>query len=189
MEEDQSIARSGKRATDVATFYAKHEKLFRQLFLGRGLKEPALAGATKLPADARLPEDTFPAIILVGQGLRRQGIGELLRAAAAENCPEAIQDILTSLLDSIGVRTLDGVFPTPKNPRGSPVWDTTIKIYAEWVRKNQPPLKKEFLNPVAEEYYPDEWANKRDHKKLRDRVRGSVLRHLSKIATNSRRIA
>ena len=103
----------------------------------------------------------------------------LLRAAAEQNDAEAYKRILHFWLCRLGLAPPDGVLIAFQWKQGRP--NETEMIYGAWVAQGRPPLDWRHCDALAKAFYEDEFAKAKSdvklRKNLRDRVRGTILRH------------
>ena len=104
----------------------------------------------------------------------------LLRQAAEEGDREGCKRLLDYILLHLGVQLPPGVLISFRWKRGRP--NETEGIYEAWIAKGQPAVTWRVCDDLAKTFYPNEFAqakcNPNLRKKLRDRVRGTILRHL-----------
>jgi hypothetical protein len=112
----------------------------------------------------------------------------LLQDAAAEGDSEGCKRILHYFLTSLGVQLPQGVLVPFRWKRGRP--NETEGIYEAWIAKGQPAPAWRVCDDLAKTFYGDEFARAKSNpslrKRLRDRVRATILRHqLALAATKS----
>jgi hypothetical protein len=113
--------------------------------------------------------------------LNELGVGAVLRAAEADNSPEAFKRILEVLFIYLGVSTPKGVF-TPKaraGKPGRPISNESELIYSTWIEIGKPSL---FKNELAQAVYRVTFtkASGTERRKLRDKCRHAVERNLDR---------
>jgi len=103
----------------------------------------------------------------------------LLRAAAQQNDAEAYKRLLHFWLCRLGAAPPEGVLTAFQWKRGRP--NETEMIHGAWVAQRRPPLDWRHCDALAKAFYKDEFAKAKSdvklRKNLRDRVRGTILRH------------
>lgn len=103
----------------------------------------------------------------------------VLRQAAEEGDSEGCKRLLSLFLLELRVRLPKGVLIPFRWNRGRP--NETERIYEAWVAKGRPATSWRVCDDLARAFYADEFAQAKSNsslrKKLRDRVRGTILRH------------
>ena len=161
------------------SFFAQHHDLLVDLFgtlhhkPSHSLKE--LATGTLGSAS---PPSQFKAAV---NQLKQTAFSRILKTAGGENSPEAFKWILELLIHTLGVETPLGVF-TPMQKAGKPgrpISTESEKIYSWWVEMGQP---SPYKNDLAKSFYGRLFnkANGTDRRKLRDKCRQAVDRHLER---------
>jgi len=103
----------------------------------------------------------------------------LLREAAAEGDGEGCKRLLDYFIRNLAVQLPKGVLVPFRWKRGRP--NETQGIYEAWMAKGRPATTWRVCDDLARAFYWSEFVQARsDHrlrKKLRDRVRSTILRH------------
>src|SRR6266852_1846660 len=103
----------------------------------------------------------------------------LLQDAAEDGDSEGCKRILHYFLASLGVQLPKGVLVPFRWKRGRP--NETEGIYEAWIAKDRPAPTWRVCDDLAKAFYGDEFAramsNPSLRKRLRDRVRATILRH------------
>jgi hypothetical protein len=103
----------------------------------------------------------------------------LVQEAAEEGDIEGCKRILHYFLCQLGVTLPEGVLIPFRWKRGRP--NETEGIYEAWIATGRPPLTWRVCEDLAKTFYADEFAHAKSNpihrKKLRDRVRATILRH------------
>jgi hypothetical protein len=103
----------------------------------------------------------------------------LLREAAEEGDSEGCKRLLYFFLSELGVRLPKGVLIPFRGKRGRP--NKTEGIYEAWIAKGRPATTGRVCDDLAKTFYAAEFAqakaNPNLRKKLRDRVRSTIVRH------------
>jgi hypothetical protein len=117
--------------------------------------------------------------------LKQTAFSRILETAGQENSPEAFKEILELLIRSLGVETPVGVFtPRQKTGRpGRPISSESERIYSRWVEIGEP---SPFRNDLAKAYYGAMFrkASGTDRRKMRDKCRQALDRHLDRLITD-----
>jgi hypothetical protein len=174
-----------KKQLSTEGFFDRHSDLVAELFRTRfgrhSFKLRDLANRTT-PA---VPPSTNPFINAVNQ-LEKAGFSRLLNAAELEKCPEAFKNILKLLLFFLGVETPKGVFTKtakPPSKPGRPISTQRERYYLKWIELGRPSM---FKNGLAQAIFGAQFtkANAIDRRKLRDRCRHAVERHIENQLVN-----
>ena len=103
----------------------------------------------------------------------------VLREAAEEGDSEGYKTLLHWFLSELGVRLPKGVLIPFRGKPGRP--NKTEGIYEAWIAKGRPATTGRVCDDLAKTFYADEFAQAKSNpnlrKKLRDRVRATILRH------------
>jgi hypothetical protein len=109
-----------------------------------------------------------------------------LKAAQVEKCPEGFKDLVMYLLARIGVWPPMDVFRST-GKGGRPQKPLTAIVYRAWVDLGKTKLVAKDLDDLLKQFYGDEFRRTKTgsikHKRLRDRLRGDLLRHKNRGAT------
>ena len=103
----------------------------------------------------------------------------MLRQAAEEGDSEGCKRLLYFFLSELDVRLPKGVLIPFRGKRGRP--NKTEGIYEAWIAKDRPAPSWRVCDDLAKTFYAAEFAQAKSNpnlrKKLRDRVRATILRH------------
>ena len=103
----------------------------------------------------------------------------MLRDAAGQGDTEGCKRLLHYFLGNLGIHLPKGVLvPFRWNP-GRP--KQTERIYEAWIAKGRPVLNWRICDELAKTFYAEEFATAQSdpslRKRLRDRIRATILRH------------
>jgi hypothetical protein len=114
----------------------------------------------------------------------------LLRQAAEEGDSEGSKRLLDYFMKNLDVQLPKGVLVPFRWRRGRP--NETEGIYEAWIAKGRPGMTWRICDDLAKAFYGSEFVKARSdprlRKRLRDRVRSTILRH-QLAATKSTRIS
>ena len=113
--------------------------------------------------------------------LDKAGFRGLLRAAQAENHPEAFKETLETLIHFLGVKAPEGVFtPTPKRGKvGRPISSEGERIYSIWRELGEPsPYKSDLAKAFFGALFGE--ASGTTRRQMRDRCRNALSRQFDR---------
>jgi hypothetical protein len=163
----------GESRSQLSTksFFDKYADLLTEL-----LRTPSDPVSLKASAGTGIP------YLLAIHHLNEVGFTPLLKAAQRDNHPEAFKEILQILIHSLGVETPKGVFtPKPKTGKpGRPISIESVRIYSKWVEIGEPsPYRSDLAKAVYGVSFNK--ASGLDRRRMRDRCRNAVDRHLDRL--------
>jgi hypothetical protein len=118
-------------------------------------------------------------------GLQRSGVGDLLRAAALENSPQAYKAILTTICISLGATPPEGVFVPDRRKPGKKGTARAQWIRACWNAMGRPETGKEVCLEIAKKVYPK--ANSWERSTKIPLVRAIIHRYKTKLNNEIRK--